>query len=148
MVLKEFKTGPVYQGSLNKGTDIVSGLAHVMKIHAITAGMVSGIGAVSEAQIGYFNAETKSYEKKSLQENMEIVSLKGNISFKDNEIFPHLHVVLSGRDFAAVGGHLFSGTVYAFEFEVILFEDKPFVRVFDSDTGLFLWKKESTEPHE
>jgi len=144
MVLKEFKTGPIYQGSLNKGTDIINGLAHVMKMHAITSGMVSGIGAVSEAQIGYFNAETKSYEKKSFQENMEIVSLKGNISFKDNEVFPHLHVVLSRRDFSAFGGHLFAGTVYAFEFEVITFEDKSFIREFDSDTGLFLWKKEST----
>jgi hypothetical protein len=148
MVLKEFKTGPIYQGSLNKGTDIISGLTHVMKMRTITAGMVSGIGAVSEAQIGYFNAETKSYERKSFQENMEIVSLKGNISFRDNEIFPHLHVVLSRRDFSAVGGHLFSGTVYAFEFEVIPFQDKPFVRELDNDTGLFLWQERSTEPDE
>lgn len=141
MVLKEFKMGPVYQGSLTKGLDIINGLTTVMKQNNIAAGIVSGIGALSEAQIGYFNAQTKSYEKKSFQESMEIVSLKGNISFKDNELFPHLHVVLSRRDFSAVGGHLFSGTVYAFEFEIISFEDKPFVREFDNDTGLFLWKE-------
>jgi len=141
MVLKEFKMGPVYQGSLAKGLDIINGLTTVMKQNNIAAGMVSGIGALSEAQIGYFNAQTKSYEKKSFQESMEIVSLKGNISFKDNELFPHLHVVLSRMDFSAVGGHLFSGTVYAFEFEIIPFEDKPFVREFDNDTGLFLWKE-------
>lgn len=140
MVLKECKPGPIYQGSLDKGTEIINGLSHLMKMRNITTGMISGIGAVSEAQLGYFNAETKSYEKKLFPENMEIVSLKGNISFKDNEIFPHLHVVLSRRDFSAVGGHLFSGTVYAFEFEIIPFPNMTFVREFDKDTGLFLWK--------
>jgi hypothetical protein len=141
VVLREYKTGAVYQGSLDKGTDIINGLTAVLKKNNITAGMVSGIGAVSEAQIGYFNAQTKIYEMKSFQENMEIVSLKGNISVKDRAIFPHLHVVLSGRDFHAVGGHLFSGTVYAFEFEVVPFENTPFVREFDENTGLFLWKE-------
>jgi predicted DNA-binding protein with PD1-like motif len=141
MVLKAYKSGPVYQGRLEKGVDIVSGLTAIMQQNNIAAGMVSGIGAVSEAQLGYFNAQTKTYEKRSFQENMEIVSLKGNISIKDNGIFPHLHVVLSSRDFSAVGGHLFSGTVYAFEFEVIPFENTPFVRAFDNDTGLFLWKE-------
>ena len=140
MVLKECKQGPIYQGSLDKGTEIINGLSHVMKMRNITTGMISGIGAVIEAQLGYFNAETKSYEKKLFQENMEIVSLKGNISFKDDELFPHLHVVLSRRDFSAVGGHLFSGTVYAFEFEIISFPNMTLVREFDKDTGLFLWK--------
>ena len=104
-------------------------------------GAISGIGALSEVRLGYFNAEAKKYEEKVFRENIEIVSLRGNISLKDNEIFPHLHAVLSRRDFSVVGGHLFSGTVYAFEFEIIPFEGKPFVRGFDEDTGLFLWKK-------
>ena len=142
MVLREYKTGPVYQGGLDKGMDIITGLTAVMRQNHITAGMVSAIGAVSEAQLGYFNAQTKSFEKRSFQESLEIVSLKGNISLKDNETFPHLHVVLSRSDFSTFGGHLFAGTVYAFEFEIIPFENKPFVRKFDNDTGLFLWKEE------
>jgi predicted DNA-binding protein with PD1-like motif len=50
--------------------------------------------------------------------------------------------VLSNKDFTAVGGHLLPKTyVYAFEFEIIPFEGKSFVRGFDEETGLFLWKK-------
>ncbi|HTR45218.1 MAG TPA: DUF296 domain-containing protein [Thermodesulfovibrionales bacterium] len=141
MILREFTAGRIYQGSLVKGKEIIDGLTEVMKRHDITAGTISGLGAVSEAQIGYFNAHTKSYEKIIFHENMEIVSLRGNISFKDNEVFPHLHVVFSRRDFSTVGGHLFAGSkVYAFEFEIVSLEGKTFTRGFDEDTGLFLWK--------
>ncbi len=140
MLLRKFRTGQIWQGSLKKGEDIVKGLGAVLKGNAISAGIVSGIGALSEARVGYFNARTKKYEEKVFKD-IEIVSLKGNISVKENEIFPHMHVVLSGKDFSAVGGHLFAGTVYAFEFEIIPFEGKSFVRAFDEDTGLFLWKE-------
>jgi hypothetical protein len=142
MVLREFKASRIYQGSLDKGADIVEGLSAVMKQQHIEAGMISGIGAVSEARLAYFNAQTKLYEEKHFKENMEIVSLKGNISFKDNSLFTHLHAVLSNKDFATVGGHLLPKTyVYAFEFEIIPFEGKSFVRGFDEETGLFLWEK-------
>jgi predicted DNA-binding protein with PD1-like motif len=141
MVIKEFHANRLYQGSLDKGVEIVSGLFSVMEQHGITTGVISGIGALSEAELGYFNAGTKAYEKISFKENLEIVSLKGNISQKDNEVFPHLHAVLSKKDFSAFGGHLFSGIVYAFEFEIIIFEEQPFTRKFDETTGLFLWKE-------
>lgn len=113
MVIKEFHANRLYQGNLDKGVEIVHGLFSLMKQYAITSGTISGIGAVSEAELGYFNAKTKAYEKIRLKEDLEIVSLKGNISQKDNEVFPHLHAVLSKQDFTAAGGHLFSGTVYA-----------------------------------
>lgn len=141
MMLREFTASRIYQGSLDKGADILDGLLAVMKQHRIEAGIISGIGAVSEARLAYFNAATKSYEEKFFQEHLEIVSLKGNISSKDDAIFPHLHAVLAARDFAAIGGHLLPKTiVYAFEFEIIPFAGGPFVRKFDKETGLFLWK--------
>jgi predicted DNA-binding protein with PD1-like motif len=140
-MLRTFSSKVIYQGSLDKGVDIVGGLTAVMKQHNIAAGVVSGIGAVSGARLGYFNARTRAYETMHFQENMEIVSLKGNISLKENGIFPHLHAVLSRKDFSVVGGHLFAATVYAFEFEIIPFEEEPFKRGFDEGTGLFLWKE-------
>ncbi len=141
-MLREFKPKAIYQGRLKKGVDIIDGLTKVMREKSISAGIVTGIGAVTEACIGYFNGQTKKYEEARFRENMEILSLRGNISVKDGDIFPHLHVVLSRKDFSALGGHLNRGTiVYAFEFEIISMEGEPFVRRFDDDTGLFLWKE-------
>jgi predicted DNA-binding protein with PD1-like motif len=144
MVIKEFHSKRLYQGNLDKGIEIVNGLVALLKQHKVSAGVISGIGAVSEAELGYFNAQTKAYEKVGFKENLEIVSLRGNISRKDNDVFPHLHAVLSKQDFSAIGGHLFSGIVYAFEFEILIFEETPFARKFDDATGLFLWKEEGT----
>jgi predicted DNA-binding protein with PD1-like motif len=141
-MFREFQMNRIYQGSLDKGTDLLEGLFGVMKQHHISAGIISGIGAVTEARLAYYNAETSTYEEKAFPEPLEVVSLKGNISIKDNAVFPHLHAVLSRRDFTAVGGHLLPKTyVFAFEFEIIPFMGEPFVRGFDDATGLFLWKK-------
>jgi predicted DNA-binding protein with PD1-like motif len=140
-VLKEYGVTKVFQGSLKKGDDLIPALTSILKETKISAGAITGIGAVTMAELGYFNAQTKSYEKMHLRENLEIVSLKGNISIKDSEVFSHLHAVLSKKDFSVVGGHLFAGIVYAFEFEILAFEGKPFARKFDEATGLFLWKE-------
>ena len=141
-MFREFQINRIYQGGLDKGADILEGLFGVMKQHRISAGIISGIGAVTEARLAYYNAETRAYEEKAFPEPLEIVSLKGNISIKDDAVFPHLHAVLSRSDFTAVGGHLLPRTyVFAFEFEIIPFVGEPFVREFDEATGLFLWKK-------
>ena len=140
-MLKEFGVAKVFQGSLEKGDDLIPALTAILKEAKISAGAITGIGAVTGAELGYFNGQTKSYEKIHVQENLEIVSLKGNISTKNKEIFPHLHAVLSKKDFSVVGGHLFAGIVYAFEFEILVLAGKPFTRKFDEATGLFLWKE-------
>ncbi len=142
MMVKEFQIQRVYQGSLEKGADILEGLFHIMKQHRIPAGVISGIGAVTEARLAYYNQETKTYEERAFLEHLEIVSMRGNISIKEDALFPHLHTVLSRKDFTAIGGHLLPKThVFAFEFEILPFTGDPFVRGFDEATGLFLWKR-------
>ena len=140
-MLREYGVTKVIQGSLKKGDDLIPALTAILKETKITAGAIAGIGAVTGAVLGYFNGQTKAYEKIHLREDLEVVSLKGNISTKDNEVFPHLHAVLSKKDFSVVGGHLFAGSVYAFEFEILVFAGNPLVRKFDEATGLFLWKE-------
>ncbi|GEM_PF-6241763 len=78
---------------------------------------------------------------------MEIVSLVGNISLKNNGLFPLLHSLFSKKDFSAIGGHLLSDTiVYAFDFEKITFErQQPHKREFNHDIGLFIWKDSKNE---
>lgn len=137
-----FRFSNIYQGRLNKGDELIAVLTNHLKEKNIKSGLILGIGAVSSAKLGYFNADTKKYEEKLFNENMEIVSLSGNISIKDNAIFPHIHAVLSKRDFSVAGGHLFSPTiVYAFEYQIYEFTGEPLIRQFDEETGLYLWNE-------
>lgn len=141
-MLREYKSkSVVYQGNLNKGDKLLKGLTAVLKQNKIAAGIISGIGAISQARIGYFDQQTKKYEEKTFNESLEIVSLNGNISIKDGETFMHIHVVFTDKDLKALGGHLFDAVVYVFEFGIVSLEGQPLVRKYDDDTGLFIWKE-------
>lgn len=74
----------------------------------ITAGIIHGIGAVSEATLRFFNPITKQYVDKTFTEQMEIANLTGNISTLNGETYLHLHVVLGRADYTALAGHLLS----------------------------------------
>jgi len=139
-MIKNFNVKRIIQGRLYKGDEIISRLSSFLKDNSITSGIITGIGAVSFAKIGYYNQTEQKYIAREFNEAMEILSLKGNISIKDNEPFMHLHIVLSKDDFTCIGGHLSEAKIFAFEFEIIEFEGISFQRGFDSDTGLFLWK--------
>jgi uncharacterized protein len=69
------------------------------------------LGAVSDAVIGYFDPQTKAYLRLHEVEQMEVVSLTGNLALDGNEPFYHIHVALGRRDGSARAGHLFAMTV-------------------------------------
>lgn len=93
--------------------EVISSLSQLARQKGIKGGVFCGIGAVEEAVIGYFDPSTKQYQKKKLKKSMELVSLKGTVSWLKEEPFIHAHVVLAGADFRAHGGHLFSAKVNA-----------------------------------
>ena len=71
-------------------------LGVLKKENIVSAVVLSGIGMLKDFEIGYFNTETKQYETALFEKPCELISLSGNITLKDNEIFPHLHVSLQG----------------------------------------------------
>lgn len=94
------------------GESLFENLYSVLEENHIKSGVfLSGIGMLSGFEIGWFNIETKLYEKESFLEPYELLSLSGNLSIKDASLFAHFHASLSGRDHRVIGGHLFSGTV-------------------------------------
>lgn len=142
MFYREYTVKKITQGRLIKGSDIIEDIKAFLKEKTIQSGIISGIGAVSKVNIGYYDQKERTYKTKAFDEPMEILSLKGNISIKDHEPFPHLHGVFSRQDGSCIGGHIFEGTeVFAFEFEIIELTGDAFIRYYDEDTGLYLWTK-------
>ena len=88
--------------------------------------------------LGYFNRGTREYLRRTVSEEMEIVSLAGNLTNKESQPFAHLHIVLGGRNHEAVAGHLFEGKTGA-TCELIVRPLTGFVqRKLDPATGLYL----------
>jgi predicted DNA-binding protein with PD1-like motif len=70
------------------------------------AGHLTGIGAISDAIIGYFDPHKKTYLRIHEKGQAEVLSLTGNLALRDNEPFFHVHVALGRRNGSARGGHL------------------------------------------
>ena len=118
---------------LQKGESVQETLSSFVSEKGIMGGFFQAIGAVSSAEIGYYDLESKTYLWKSFHEDMEVVSMMGSIT----ETGIHAHVVLAGKDFHAYGGHLKEATVAA-TLEIFLTELKKIRRKEDKQSGLKL----------
>lgn len=104
--MKYFVLGPTYVVRLDAGERIVETLAALCERDAIGGGFFSGLGAVSEAEIGHFDPAAKDYSWLKLSGPREIVSLYGNITKVEGRPFIHAHIALGDGTFAVRGGHL------------------------------------------
>ena len=126
---------------LDREADMLQGLNEAADKLGFEAGTLQAIGAVTELVIGYFDQDRKEYRTTSLPSSFEIGSGVGNVSLKEGKPFVHLHVVATGPDGAAVGGHLMEGTkVYVIEAYFRRLGGPAPVREQDVDIGLAIWR--------
>jgi predicted DNA-binding protein with PD1-like motif len=118
------------------GQEVMQGLLAFAKKHKLVAGHLTGIGAISEAVIGYFDPEKKIYLRNPEKGQAEVLSLTGNLALYNNEPFFHIHVALGLRDGSARGGHLFEAIVRPTVEVVLTAYPKPVRRKVDPETGL------------
>ena len=96
---------------LEKGDDILPSLRRFAAKKRIGAGVFEGIGSLNTAKLGHYDFHTKNYKFEVFSEDLEILSLSGNVAMMDNAPLPHAHVTLGKRDFSVIGGHLDEGSL-------------------------------------
>lgn len=96
---------------LKKEQPLMASLIEFANAAQLPGATVQGIGALKHVDLGYYDLEKKTYLHNKFEDDLELVSAQGNVSWKDGERFPHVHVVLGQRDGSALGGHLFEGIV-------------------------------------
>jgi hypothetical protein len=133
-----FDAGSAFLLGLDYGAELLGQLREFLIENNIDSAFVNGIGALISAEIGYYDQKRKEYAKKRFTERAEILSLNGNVSLLEGEIFPHIHVVL-GYDNRLFAGHLFSAEVFACELFVLELIGSTPKRGLDERTGLNLW---------
>lgn len=138
-----YKIGRILVGRLNFRDDLLSGLTAICSANRICTGVISVIGAVQSAKLGYYDQAKKAYTGcVSLNRKLEICSLTGNISLKEGIVFVHAHIVLADLKGKAFGGHLMPGTeVFAAEYCITEHKGKKLHRIKDPVTGLPLWSQ-------
>ncbi|MDB5922281.1 MAG: hypothetical protein JWN13_1217 [Betaproteobacteria bacterium] len=127
-----------YAVVLDSGDEVVSALTRFAESENLTATRFTAIGAFSDAVLGYYDWDNKQYERIPVTEQVEVVSLIGDVALEGKRPRVHAHVVLGLRDGSARGGHLLEGRVRP-TLEVILTESPNYMkREFDPDSGLAL----------
>ncbi|HOS69432.1 MAG TPA: DNA-binding protein [Bacillota bacterium] len=137
--MKHKKIGSKYFLRIDKGEEVVASLHKFCMDNGLKLGSVIGIGAANRITIGVFNTITKEYHNQELTGEYEITNLTGNITQKDGEVYPHLHITFGDEEYNAHGGHLnqcwVSGTCEL----IIDAVDGEIGRVFDDYCGLNIW---------
>jgi len=96
---------------LDKGEQLVDSLIKFARQEKVDSGSVTGIGAVTNVTLGYFDREQKKYLEKKFEEVYELVSLVGSIATINYQPILHLHIIISDRNYKVYAGHLFSAEV-------------------------------------
>ena len=108
------------------------------KANQLGAGHFTAIGAFRDVTLGYFDWESKQYKKIPVSEQVEVLSLIGDVALEDGEPKVHAHVVVGRSDGSTRGGHLMEAHVRP-TLEVILTESPAHLRKqVDKESGLAL----------
>lgn len=105
------KVDSTYIVSIKDQSSIVEALTDFVTIQKIEAGQITGIGAVNEATLRFFEPSTKQYVDKTFHEQMEVTNISGNVSVMDEKPLLHLHITLGRQDYTALAGHLLDAKI-------------------------------------
>lgn len=120
------------------GEEPMALLQQFARDEGVAAARFTAIGAFSEATIAYFDWDRKAYDCIPITDQVEVLSLIGDIALDGDQPKVHAHVVLGTRTAHARGGHLMKATVRP-TLEVMLEESPRHLRrVHDPASGLAL----------
>lgn len=98
-------TSEVVAIRLSEGEDVRGCIAQVCEENNIDSAVImSGVGMLRDITFGWFNGN--EYVTKDFNEVFELLALSGNVSIKDQTLYPHLHGAMSRPDHSVVGGHI------------------------------------------
>jgi predicted DNA-binding protein with PD1-like motif len=123
---------------LEPGEEAMQSLTAFAADHRLGASHFTAIGAFSRAVVAYFEWSSKEYRRIDIDEQVEVLSLVGDIVIDRDVPKVHAHVVLGKADATAHGGHLVEGDVRPTLEIVIVETPRHLRRRFDPDSKLAL----------
>ena len=127
-----------YAVVFDKGDEFISGMQEFARVQNISGAHFTAIGAFSDVTLGYFDRQKMDYKQIPLQEQVEVLSMVGNIARSDGGRKIHAHGVVGRADGTTRGGHILEAHVWP-TLEVVV-EESPrhLQRKTDPETGLAL----------
>ncbi|MGO8946575.1 MAG: PPC domain-containing DNA-binding protein [Ktedonobacterales bacterium] len=120
------------------GDEVLETLTRYLAEQRVAAGHFQAIGGFKQFQLRYFDTAIMQYQARDFDQQVEVLSLVGDVSLRDNQPFIHSHIVLGTADYQTLGGHLGHGIVEPTLEMILTALDTELVREKDQRTGLDL----------
>ena len=129
---------------MDSGDEVMSTLTNFAKSEGLGGSHFKAIGALSDVTLGFFDWQTKDYARIEMNEQVEVLSLLGDVTLDDGEPRIHAHIVVGRADGSAHGGHLLEAHVRP-TLEIVLIETPSLLRrTHDAASGLALINLEAS----
>jgi uncharacterized protein len=121
------------------GDELASQLSAFAVERRLLGASFKAIGGCSSVRLAWFNPESKKYEPSvTLDEQVELLSLIGDVALLEGKPAVHAHAVIGTKDGRALGGHLLEAAIRP-TCELFLTESSaPLYKVHDAESGLAL----------
>jgi len=106
-LVKDTPEEKVYAVVFSKGDEAMSGLTDFALKYGVGDAHFTGIGAVSSATMAWLDPANKVYHRISVPEQVEVLSLIGDVATFNGRPVVHMHAVLGHPDGTTTGGHVF-----------------------------------------
>jgi predicted DNA-binding protein with PD1-like motif len=106
-LVKDAAGEQVYSIIFYKDDDVMSGLTDFAIAHKVSDAHFTSIGAVSGATLAWLDIPKKMYRRIAVTQQVEVVSLIGDIAVFNGVPIVHMHAVLCKPDGSTIGGHVF-----------------------------------------
>ena len=105
-LIKDTPEEKVYVLVFLKGDEVLSGIIDFAMKYKVGDAHFTGIGAVSSATTAWIDLDKKLYHPTVTNQQVEVLSLIGDIAAFNGKPVVHMHAVLGRSDGATVGGHV------------------------------------------
>lgn len=94
--------------TLKEGDHLFNAILQCADAIKLKSGIITGLGALRDITIGFYNRATCQHHSKLFSGDYEITSLTGNVTFAESDRFIHIHAALGDENFHVFGGHIIS----------------------------------------
>ena len=122
-----------------KGDEILSGLTEFAIRENFTAGSFTAIGALQSARFGWFDRKRKAYRHIPINEQVELVSLIGNVALVKGTPQVHAHGGVGFCSGEMRGGHLLEAIAWPTLELFFTTWSTPLIKEHDDETDLSLF---------
>lgn len=113
--------------AFDKAEDPVPLLVRFADTQGLSGSHITAIGGFERAVVGYFDRLEGDYVRIPVEQQVEILSLSGEVAHRHDKPILHLQAVLGLRDGSTRGGHLLAASVWP-ALEVVLTEQPRHLR--------------------